>query len=126
MARRRATSTASTSAPDATVASPAPSSPKVIVKRPAAPIRAASMTRAKVSRIPAILRFPLIVLLSLTISSALHSGVKEITAGDLASVSKRVETWPEISALIGWRGVELGLAWVLGYDSKLILLRNIL
>ena len=86
------------------------------------------------SKLPAFLRFPLLVLLSLTISTLLYSFVAEYTEGDLASVSRSLDQWHEVGALVGWRmfvgldtqfwalaneecRFELGLGWFGNYDG---------
>lgn len=56
------------------------------------------------SKLPALLRFPLVVLLSLTSSSLLYSFASEYTSEDLANVSRTLDKWWEVGALVGWRG----------------------
>ncbi|KAL2000123.1 hypothetical protein VTN02DRAFT_3538 [Thermoascus thermophilus] len=72
----------------------------------------------RVSRIPSPVRFVLVVLGSLVSSSLLFTLAAEITQGDLAPVSKHLETWWEVGGLVAWRAVELGLAWILGFDGR--------
>jgi hypothetical protein len=55
------------------------------------------------SKLPPLLRFPLLVALSLTLSSVLYTLAAEYTAGELASVSRRLDKWWEVAALVGWR-----------------------
>lgn len=55
------------------------------------------------SSLPPALRFPLLVLTSLALSSLLYSLVAEYTAGDLARVSRSLERWWEVGALVAWR-----------------------
>ncbi|KAL1857944.1 hypothetical protein Plec18167_001652 [Paecilomyces lecythidis] len=68
--------------------------------------------------IPAPARFALAVLSSLVLSSALFTATSVVTIGDLGFVSKHLEKWWEVGGLIAWRAVELGLAWVLGFDGR--------
>lgn len=68
--------------------------------------------------IPAPARFALVVLSSLILSSALFTVTSVVTIGDLGFVSKHLEKWWEVGGLIAWRAVELGLAWMLGFDGK--------
>lgn len=75
---------------------------------------------SRVSKIPSPVRFVLVVLSSLILSSLLFTFASEITEGDLAPVSKHLETWWEVGGLIAWRAVELGLAWILGFDGALL------
>jgi hypothetical protein len=69
------------------------------------------------SQIPAALRFPLVVILSFTLSSVLFSIVAEVTAGDLAAISKHTESWVEIMGLLGWKVVQLAVCWFRGFDG---------
>jgi hypothetical protein len=58
---------------------------------------------SRTSKLPAFLQFPLLVLLSLTLSSLLYSFIAEYTAGDLASVSRNLDQYWEGGVLVGWR-----------------------
>jgi hypothetical protein len=49
------------------------------------------------------LGFPLLVTLSLVLSSLLHSLAAEYTSGDLAAVSRRVDESWQLGVLVGWR-----------------------
>ncbi|PVH86840.1 hypothetical protein DL98DRAFT_510314 [Cadophora sp. DSE1049] len=69
------------------------------------------------SKIPVILRFPLVVTLSLTLSALLYSFAAEYTSGDLAKVSRTLDQWWQVSVLVGWRTFELGLGWFGNYDG---------
>lgn len=68
--------------------------------------------------IPSPARFILVVLASLIGSSVLFTLTANWTVGDLGLVSKQLEKWGEVGGLIAWRAVEVGLAWILGYDSE--------
>ncbi|KAL3423680.1 hypothetical protein PVAG01_05427 [Phlyctema vagabunda] len=74
---------------------------------------------ARASKLPSVLRFPLLVTLSLTFSSLLYSFSAQVlqTEGELAAVSRRLDQWWEVGALLGWRAAELALGWWGGYDS---------
>lgn len=72
----------------------------------------------RLARIPTPARFLLVVLSSLVVSSILFTLTAALTVGDLGLVSKHLEEWWEVSGLMAWRAVEVGLPWVLGYDSK--------
>lgn len=76
-----------------------------------------SATAIPTSKIPRPLRFPLAVLLNLSLSTLLYTVVSEFTAGDLATVSRSVNDWSEILALLGCKIAELGVAWVGGFDG---------
>lgn len=66
-----------------------------VVVRGDAPLRA--------SKLPAPLRFPLVVLLSLITSSLLHNVVADYTKGELASVSRSLNEWWEVATLLGMK-----------------------
>ncbi|KAJ5103453.1 hypothetical protein N7532_003982 [Penicillium argentinense] len=70
------------------------------------------------ARIPSPARFALVVLSSLIASSILFTATAEITQGELGLVSKHLEEWWEVGGLVAWRAAEVGLAWILGFDSK--------
>lgn len=74
-------------------------------------------TLSSTSKIPEFLLFPTLVVLSLTISSALYSVASVFTAGDLSSVSRSLDDWWEVVGLIGWRIVVLAYGWWGEYDS---------
>ena len=57
----------------------------------------------KQSKLPRFLRFPLVVVLSLTLSSMLYSFTSSFTASDLAKVSRSLDQWWEGGALLGWK-----------------------
>ncbi|KAJ5773996.1 hypothetical protein N7457_008892 [Penicillium paradoxum] len=63
-------------------------------------------------------RFILVVLSSLVVSSILFTFTSNLTVGDLGPISKHLEEWWEVGGLIGWRAVEVGLAWALGFDGR--------
>ncbi|KAJ5293797.1 hypothetical protein PENANT_c002G08385 [Penicillium antarcticum] len=69
-------------------------------------------------RIPSPARFILVVLSSLIVSSILFTLTSSLTLGDLGPISKHLEEWWEVGVLIGWRAVEVGVAWVLGFDGR--------
>lgn len=77
-----------------------------------------SKARSQIEKIPSPARYGLLVLSSLVLSSVLFTVTASVTVGDLSFVSKHLETWWEASGLIAWRAVELGLAWILGFDGK--------
>ena len=71
-----------------------------------------------VSKIPAPIRFPLLVLLNMSMSTLLYTISAEFTAGDLANVSRTVNAWPEIFGLVACKIVELGISWFSGFDGR--------
>ncbi|KAL2803060.1 hypothetical protein BJX63DRAFT_86548 [Aspergillus granulosus] len=74
-----------------------------------------------VEQIPSPARLILAVLASLTLSSSLFTLTSHITLGELGRVSKHLEEWWEMGGLIAWKVVEIGLAWILGYDGRDVL-----
>ena len=83
--------------------------------KPPATIPAASP--ASNSEFSAQVRFPLLVVLSLTISSLLYSLISPFTSGDLATVSRSRDNWWEIAGLLGWKATQLAVGWYGGFDS---------
>ncbi|KAI9803652.1 MAG: hypothetical protein M1833_000564 [Piccolia ochrophora] len=67
--------------------------------------------------IPQPLRFPVLVLASLALSSLFYSLAAPYTGGELASVSRSLNSWWEVGGLVGWRAVELSIGWWLEYDG---------
>jgi hypothetical protein len=65
-----------------------------------------------------LLSFAIVALASLSLSMILLSLSKGIIQGDLAATSKRLDSWLEVSGLMTWRLVELGIAWISGCDAK--------
>jgi hypothetical protein len=84
--------------------------------RPAREIQAGAQT-SPLANIPAPARFVLVVLSSLLLSSVLFTFTSSFTVGDIGPISKHLEEWWEVGGLISWRAVEVGLAWVLGFDG---------
>ncbi|KAJ5760899.1 hypothetical protein N7520_008055 [Penicillium odoratum] len=71
----------------------------------------------RLARIPSPARFSLVVLSSLFLSSVSFTLISNLFVGDLSLVSKHLEEWWEVGGLVAWKAVEIGLAWVLGFDS---------
>lgn len=80
-------------------------------------MRATAQT-SRLACIPSLARFILVVLSSLIVSSVLFTFTSTLTVGDLGPISKHLEEWWEVGGLIAWKAVEVGLAWVLGFDGK--------
>ncbi|KKY16799.1 hypothetical protein UCRPC4_g05756 [Phaeomoniella chlamydospora] len=53
----------------------------------------------------------------MSLNALLFSLSSNYTAGDLAAVSKHLETWPEVLAVVSWKVVELGIFWFSGLDA---------
>ena len=70
------------------------------------------------SKIPKVLRFPLVAFLSLSTSLALRSVSSPFSTGDLGTVTTQRDDWLEIVGFVGWRIAELATTWWLDYDGK--------
>ncbi|KAL9094460.1 MAG: hypothetical protein Q9165_003310 [Trypethelium subeluteriae] len=69
------------------------------------------------SKLPAPTRFPLLTVLSLALSTLLFSFVADSTGVELASISRSLnEPW-QAGVVLGWKVIELGVAWYLNYDD---------
>ncbi|KAJ5577614.1 uncharacterized protein N7459_006578 [Penicillium hispanicum] len=77
----------------------------------------ATFAQTRLARIPSPARFLLVVAGSLVVSSVLFTLTASLTQGELGLVSKHLEEWWEVGGLVAWRAVEVGLAWILGFDS---------
>lgn len=62
-----------------------------------------ALTVAKRSKLPGGVQFPLLTLISFSISSLLYSFLNEWTGSELASVAKSLDTWTEVGVLASWR-----------------------
>jgi hypothetical protein len=69
------------------------------------------------SQIPAELQFPLVVILSFSISTLLYSLIAAIGTGELASISIHSESWLDAAGLLAWKAVLLGVSWFGGFDG---------
>ncbi|KAK5149078.1 hypothetical protein BJ546DRAFT_1063646 [Cryomyces antarcticus] len=70
------------------------------------------------SKLPAVLRFPLLAILSLSASYLCTSLAAGITGYELASVSRSLnEPW-QIGAVLGWKVFELAVGWFARYDYQ--------
>ena len=79
-----------------------------------APVRSMPLPR---SQIPVSLQFPLVVVLSFSLSTLLYSLIAEIGTGELASISKHLESWLDAAGLLGWKAVLLAVCWFGGFDG---------
>jgi hypothetical protein len=69
------------------------------------------------SMIPNALRFPLVVISSLTLSVVLYSFSSAYTTTSLASISNKYNGSKELGVLLGWRAIQLGFGWFGDYDG---------
>ena len=70
------------------------------------------------NRLPEAAKFPLLVTLSMGLSSTLYAFSSSFTSGDLSTVSAHRDQWWEVAGLLAWRVTELGTSWYGGFDSK--------
>lgn len=69
------------------------------------------------SSLPSLLRFPLVAILSFSISSLGYSFINEFTRGELATVMRTLDTSREVNIMTAWRLAELALGWFANFDS---------
>lgn len=75
-------------------------------------------SQRKPSKVPDLLRFPLVVVLSLMGSGLAYSlRANYVEAEELGSVSRRYQGWEEAAGLVAWRTAELALGWFGNYDG---------
>lgn len=94
----------------------APSSPVAQTMDSPPPLTPAPPKVKEVSRIPANLRFPLLVVVSFGLSTLFHTLTADLTGIQLATASRAAHSSYEIGALLAWRVVGLFGGWVVGYD----------
>ncbi|KAI8243525.1 hypothetical protein K4K57_005276 [Colletotrichum sp. SAR 10_99] len=82
--------------------------------------------RRQRSHLPTALQFPLVAVLSFSISSLCYSFLSEWSRGELAGISKNLDTWGEVATLAGWRIFELALGWFGNFDSYDLAALNLL
>ena len=78
---------------------------------------AASPPILPTNKIPAVLRFPLAVIMSMSLSALLYSLTADLRADDLAIVSRRLVEWWQVLGLLGLKAAELAVGWWGGYDG---------
>ena len=67
---------------------------------------------------PSTLRYLVLVFSSFALSVAARTFSSYFVEGDLASVTRTIDDWPQISGFLGGRAVELALGWWGRYDGK--------
>jgi hypothetical protein len=75
---------------------------------------------ASASKLPPALRFPLVVILNLSLSSLLYTLSADHLTSDLAEASRRHDAWQDIGLIIAAKVLELGISWFGGFDSACI------
>ena len=74
---------------------------------------------SRIARIPALVRYIFLLLTSLGLTSGLLCLTSEVTLDKLQHLSKDVEEW-EVGVLIAWEGIELALAWIMGFSGMVL------
>ena len=72
---------------------------------------------------PSTLRYLILVFSSFALSVAARTFSSYFVEGDLASVTRTIDDWPQISGFLGGRAVELALGWWGRYDGR-AMMRN--
>ena len=85
-----------------------------------------ALSPAPNSKLPAQLRFPLLVLMTWTLFGILWSTISPFTAGDLATVSRSRDDWWNIVGLMVWKAALVAVGWYGGYDSMQMLLTEVI
>ncbi|ELR06369.1 hypothetical protein VC83_05373 [Pseudogymnoascus destructans] len=122
MRTRKGDLAATAPASKATSSTPrAPKSSTTVAQRtssaPIAPTASAEELRAGAPLSPAI-RLPALAIMGLAISTVLHALATQFGDGEVGSVARRAEGWGELGAVVGWRSIELGIAWCNGYSAS--------
>ena len=73
-------------------------------------------TPARASHLSPYIRFPLVCIISLGLSSLLYSLVSDLSGYQFATASRRLDADWQVGALVVWKVVQLGVAWTAGYD----------
>lgn len=110
----------------ATDAGEGPSSTAHSVPAMIEPETSNASTQRKSSTLPAVLRFPLVAILSFSISSLGYSFINEFTNGELATIMRTLDTSREVGIMAAWRLAELALGWFANFDSVDLAALNLL
>lgn len=68
------------------------------------------------STLPSVLKFPLIAVLSFSISSLGYSFINEFTRGELGTILRTLDTSRDVYVMTGWRLTELAIGWFGNFD----------
>ncbi|KUI65382.1 hypothetical protein VM1G_00743 [Cytospora mali] len=78
------------------------------------------------STLPSVIRFPLVAILSFSISSLGYSFINEFTNGELATIMRTLDTEHDVGIMAAWRLAELALGWFANFDSVDLAALNLL
>lgn len=96
-------------------ATPAPQSPAVVSITKIEGPTAVPVKRNK-SKLPALIQFPLVVILNTTIASLGYSLTHQSTKAVLVTHARVLDSLADVGILMGWKVFELGLGWFGNYD----------
>ncbi|KAK6953026.1 hypothetical protein Daesc_005324 [Daldinia eschscholtzii] len=78
------------------------------------------------SKLPKLIQFPLVTILSLSLAAVGYSLTWRYTKGPMAPHARLLTTWDDVGIVTGWRVFELALGWFGNYDGYDITALNIL
>ncbi|CAJ2510006.1 Uu.00g059060.m01.CDS01 [Anthostomella pinea] len=78
------------------------------------------------SKLPKPIQFPLVAILSLSLSALGYSLTWPYTKGVIAAHARLLNTWIEVGLVFGWRIFELALGWFGNYDGYDLTALNLL
>ncbi|XXG96630.1 hypothetical protein Hte_002918 [Hypoxylon texense] len=84
------------------------------------------LAAAAQSKLPKLIQFPLVAILSLALSQLGYSLTWAHTKGALAAHARLLDTWTDVGLVVGWRLFELALGWFGNYDGYDITALNLL
>lgn len=70
----------------------------------------------RVAKLPLAIQFPLVLVLSLAVSSVAYSLLSSHAKGELARVSKSLDSWEDVAVVAGMRILELAIGWFGKFD----------
>lgn len=76
-------------------------------------------SRRAADRFPSYIKFPALVIVSLSLSAAIHTASSTLIGHELGSVSRELTQEWQIGVMVAWKLSELAGAWYLRYDCEL-------
>ncbi|OBT42180.1 hypothetical protein VE00_06843 [Pseudogymnoascus sp. WSF 3629] len=114
--------TAAASSSKATASTPRAPKSTTVAKRtsstPIAPSSSAAEELRAGAPLSPVIRLPVLATMGLAISTVLHQLATQFGDGGVGHVARRAEGWRELGAVVGWRSIELGIAWCNGYSAS--------
>ncbi|KAI1374535.1 hypothetical protein F4677DRAFT_425335 [Hypoxylon crocopeplum] len=78
------------------------------------------------TKLPTLLQFPLVVVLSLSLSQLGYTLTWHYSKGPLAAHARPLSSWSDWGLIVGWRVFELALGWFGNYDGYDVTALNLL